>query len=114
MPKSLNYPPKPTGFNMPEPKFKPGFRVEILSRRRNGQRANWENTAVGTEAIIESVCVDTAGCYSDYATSGALYKIFILHKNREPRSLHWFEEENLELICKNEEKGLKILAQKHE
>lgn len=98
---------------MPEPKFRRGMRVEILSRRRNDQRASWENTAVGTEAIIESVCPDVSALprSSDYSTETHLYKIFILHKNREPRSLHWFEEVNLELVCRNEEKGLKILKQ---
>ena len=94
-----------------EQKFKRGFRVEILSRQISGE---WENTGVGCEAIIEYSSIEKNGererVDESYRREGPCYRILILHNDGSVRSLHWFEEKFLELICRNEEKGKAILA----
>ena len=94
-----------------EQKFQRGFRVEILTRQYECP-GEWENTGVGEEAIIEHSDGDRkerADVDSSYRRDEPCYRILICHKDGSFRSIHWFEERFLELICWNVEKGEAIL-----
>ena len=92
-----------------EQKFKRGFRVEILSRQIRGES---ENTTVGCDAIIEYSSIEKNDERIDesYHRDEPCYHLLILQRDGSVRSLHWFEEKYLELVCRNEEKGKAILA----
>lgn len=99
-----------------EQKLQKGFRVEILSRNTDQTRGErWENNSVGSEAIIEFSSLEQKSDWrrgdNDYDQTAPAYSILILNKDGTVRSLKWFEEKYLELICRNVEKGLAILKQ---
>lgn len=93
-------------------KFQRGFRVEILSRQTEDLHA-WENTNVGKEAIVEYSNEERPNEYDPFdETRPPVYSLLVLYPNSSPPacSMHWFEERFLELICCNDAKGKKILA----
>jgi hypothetical protein len=91
-------------------KFQRGFRVEILSRQIEDPNA-WENTGVGKEAIVEYSNEERPHEYDSFdGYTPPAYRLLILHDGHTPISMQWFEERFLELICCNDAKGKKILA----
>lgn len=94
------------------PKFKTGFRVSILPRV-NKNLGHWENSSIGCDAIINASNLDEDYGYeqptNEYDKSAACYDIIILEKDGTMYGLRWFEENALELICTNDEKGKKII-----
>jgi len=95
-------------------KFKRGYRVKILSRLSDGLDVvgRWENNGVGQEAIVQFSNNDKpnditfrAGYEDQHG-----YSLYVLFKHGA-RTIAWFEEKYLELICCNEAKGEKILKE---
>lgn len=90
-----------------EPKFKRGHTVKILSRRAKSDK--WENTNVDGEGIVEEF--KYAESNVDYLHPN-LYKLWVMYDNPKNRlSIKWFEENFLEMVCSNETRGEKILAE---
>ena len=92
-------------------KFNRGHRVLICSRYTNPNNS-WENKHIGDEAIIEYSNLEKSFSSSEvYCSIPALikYRLYIMPLNKNSFTLHWYEEEFLELICSNEEKGKTIL-----
>ena len=90
-----------------KPKFKRGYRVKILSRKKNKPGAQWENTGVDEEAIIECSSIERGyNC--------VCYHILIIYYDGSTRSIEWYEEDFLELVCCNEKKGEEILKRRSE
>ena len=88
------------------PKFKRGYRVEILSRLKDRAEeflCSWENAGVGEEAIIDfSKIEDTQPYY-------ALVRINEDGTDIGFIQLKWYEEKYLKLVCCNEQKGMNVL-----
>lgn len=91
-----------------EPKFKCGYRVEILSRKE-GRPDEWENANLGKEAIIIKSDTHVENLGLNINTTKPFYKLLILDEDDRAHADWWYEEDFLQLICSNEEKGIKIL-----
>lgn len=92
------------------PKFKRGFRVEIKSKLDDsciGYEVP-DNYGVGYEAIIIShnPHPEQAGIIIN-----PTYEILILFSDDYAQRAYWYKENDLKLICSNEEKGEKILIE---
>ena len=103
-------------------KFKRGYRVRILSRLPPGETerydGRWQNTGEGLEAIVEFSNLERTEIFQDYCIDTyedtTVYSLFVLFGyDQLPRSVKWYEEKYLELICCNEVKGEKILRENH-
>lgn len=96
-----------------EQKFQRGFRVEILSRNPEVIPSRWENSAVGSEAIIQYSNLEKPESFDwDFSNydSGVCYSLLIFRPGTGcPSFLKWFEEKYLQLICCNDAKGKLIL-----
>ena len=93
------------------PKFENGFRITILPRVE--KKSGWQNNYIGLEAIIEFSDSDAHRTDNpdpgDYDVSQACYSLLVIGDKDKFFRLRWYEENSLELMCQNAEKGKKLI-----
>ena len=108
--------------NIMEQKLKRGYRVEILSRNppngNIGEYYSWDNGRVGCEAIVQFSNIEhISRCDVEHMRlwncdmSHPFYYLLIINPLDTYTSAGWYEEKFLGIICSNEQKGEKIIAE---